>query len=74
LKPVVLKTAAETLGKRRKTARGIKIWNTDTALKIKENKKAYWAFLQSKYATDRTEYKLRSVTVKREIRKINRKH
>jgi hypothetical protein len=40
----------------------------------KEKKQVYWKFLQRNSATDRTEYKLRSATEKREIRKINRQH
>jgi hypothetical protein len=32
--------------KKKKTAtRGIQIWNTDKAQKIKEKKQSYWAFL-----------------------------
>jgi hypothetical protein len=59
LKSVIHKTAAETLGKRRKgvTARRIKTWNTDIAQKIKEKEQAYRAILQSKSVTERTEYK-----------------
>jgi hypothetical protein len=46
MRDVMHKTATDTVGKRKKTAtRGIQIWNTDKAQKIKEKKQSNWAFL-----------------------------
>jgi hypothetical protein len=45
------------------------MWNT-----CKEKEQACWAFIQSGSATDRTEYKVRSAIVKKEVRNINRRH
>lgn len=74
LRNIIEEAAYESLGKRnkRRSKRGISIWNDETKQIVEDKRKAYLRFLQTKSEIDRKEYKYRSAIVKREIRKLNR--
>jgi hypothetical protein len=75
MKSVFIKEKQKHQGKQKKVSyQKNKYTDNRYSTENKRKEQAYWVFLQSNYATDRSEYKLKPATVKKDVRKINRQY